>query len=187
MHPIQERLSKLSLLNRFPKSSQIAPVYAMIVLMVYGWTIIWFFWKLPSWLNFMSMGEIAVVLAYALAMNFLESLCVLLLPLLACALAPRTWFYDQFVTRGTALVMLVLGYAMFLTLQLQNVDGYPKNLILLSLLAFAVILVLASLIGRVGILRKLLESLSDRAIVFLYLSIPASLVSVLVVVIRNTF
>ena len=177
----------MALLNRFPKSAQIAPVYAIIVLLVYGWTILGFFWKLPSWLNFMSIGEILVVMAYAAVVNFLESLCILLIPLLLCALLPRKWFYDQFVARGTALVLLVLAYAMFLTVQLETIVGYPKNLVLLTIPIFGIILVLAYLAAKVELLRRLLEALSDRAIIFLYFSIPLSLISVCVVVIRNIF
>jgi hypothetical protein len=162
-------------------------VYALIVLLVYGWTILWFFWKLPSWLFFMSIGEILVVVAYAMAMNFLESLCVLFVPVLLGFLLPRKWFLDTFVARGAALVLLLLGYAMFLTTQLPSEEGYPKDLLVLTVFAILGIGLLAYILGKIPIVCKILEALSDRTIVFLYLSIPISLISLLVVVFRNLF
>jgi len=177
----------LALFNRLPKVSQIAPVYAIIVLMVYSWTILAFFWKLPSWLYFMSMGEILVVIAYAMTMNFLESLSVLLIPVLLCLLLPKKWFYDTFVVRGTSLVLLLLGYSMFFTTRLQYEEGYPKDLLILTIFAIFVIALLVYVLGKIQIVHKALESLSDRAIVFLYLSIPISLISLFIVIFRNLF
>lgn len=159
----------------------------MIVLMVYGWTILWFFWKLPSLLYFMTIDEILVDFAYVMATNFLESLCVLLIPVLLCLLLPRKWFYDVFVVRGASLVMLLLGYSIFFTLQLRGEERYPKDLILLTFPLIGAILFLVYLSGKIGIVRKVIESLSDRATVFLYLSIPVSLISLCVAIIRNIF
>jgi len=93
----------LAFFNRFPKVAQLAPVYALTVLLVYGWTILWFFWKLPSWLFFMTIGEILGVVAYAMSMNLLESLCVVLIPVLLSVALPQKWFYDKFVVCGAAL------------------------------------------------------------------------------------
>jgi len=100
---------------------------------------------------------------------------------------PRAWFYDLFIARATALVLLGVGYAMFFTLQLQGAVGYPKNLLLLTVPAVAVILALAYGVGKVSIARKVLEAFADRALIFLYFSIPLSLISLCVVAIRNLF
>ncbi len=177
----------MALFNRFPKISQILPVYALIVLLVYGWTLLWFFWKLPSWLFFMSIGEILGVFAYSIAFNFLESLFVLLIPILLSLLLPKKWFYDTFVARSASLVLLLLGYSMFLTTRFQQEEGYPKTLLMWSVFAMFVILLLVYILGKIPIVGKILEVFSDRAIVFLYLSIPISLISLLVAIFRNLF
>jgi len=163
------------------------PVYALIALLVYGWTILWFFWRFPSWLFFMTIGEILSVFAYAMAFNLLESLFVLSIPVLLSFVLPKKWFYDTFVARSASLVLLLLGYSMFFTTRLQYEEGYPKNLLLLSVLALFVIAFLVYILGKISIVRKILEALSDRAVVFLYLSIPISLISSLVVIFRNLF
>jgi hypothetical protein len=177
----------LLLFNPLPKRSEIAPVYAVIVLMVYSWTILAFLWKLPSWLYFMSIGEISVVFAYAMTTNFLESLFVLLIPVLLSLFLPKKWFYDVFIVRGTSLIILGLGYAMYFTYRLPSEDGYPKDLLVLSIFVLFIIAFLVYIFGKVQIVGKILESLSERAIIFLYLSIPISLISFLIIIYRNLF
>jgi hypothetical protein len=48
-----------------PGWGQIVPVYAVIVLIVYGWTITWFSWRFPGWLLFLKASEILIVLPQA--------------------------------------------------------------------------------------------------------------------------
>jgi hypothetical protein len=182
----RKMLAKLK--NRFPSFQQILAVYGLISLIVYGWTLIWFFWKLPSWEFFMTMGEIAIVLAYAMATNFLESLTVLLMPLFFCAVLPAKWFKDFFLSRGSSLVILGLGYMMYISLHItSNDDGYPTNIVRLIPIIGLLILILSFLAGRISLLRKLFEELADRAIIFAYIFLPVGFISLLVVVARNIF
>src|SRR5512140_447536 len=101
-------------LSKIPTWQQIVPVYAVIVLVIYTWTILWFFWKLPSWTFFLNVGEMLTMLAYSLATNFAESLLVLCGPLVLGLVLPRKWFSEVFVARGAALSLAGLGYMMFL-------------------------------------------------------------------------
>jgi hypothetical protein len=175
----------LIIFDRLPKASQIAPVYAVIVFIIYSWTTLWFFWKLPSWLSNLSIGEIFGVFAYVMATNLLESLSVLLIPVLLSLLLPKKWFYDAFAIRGTALVLLLLAYAIFLTNQIRHEDGYPKSLLVWSIFVIFAIAFLVYVFGKIPIVCKILEFLSDRSVIFLYLSIPISVISLVVVIFRN--
>jgi len=74
--------------TRFPSLQENLQVYAVIVAFLYTWTILWLFWELPSWLNFLTVGEILPIFAYALATNLLESLLVLAGLNLVCFLLP---------------------------------------------------------------------------------------------------
>lgn len=163
------------------------PVYAVIALMIYTWTIMWFFWKLPSWLFFMNLGEILLTFIYSLSVNFIESILVLCAPVLLCLVLPRKWFYDVFVARGTAMTLTGLGYMMYLAFQFQTKNDYPSiNLKPWSLLiTLVVILLIVFLVGKISIPRKVLEMLADRATIFLYITIPASLISVAVVLVHS--
>jgi hypothetical protein len=174
----------LGIFNRLPRREQVAPVYAVIVLFIYGWTTWWFCWNVPGWINFMRLGEILVVYAYALTTNFFESLTVLLGILCLCLILPRKLFLDLFVARGIALAALGLGYMMYLSSLFVTKETYPSGLLRWSP---AIALLLAGgayFVGNGPALRKGLESFGDRAIIFLYLSIPASMISLLVVIFR---
>ncbi len=162
-------------------------MYAVIVLMVYTWTIMWFFWKLPSWLFFMNAGEILITFLYSVATNFVESLLVLCAPVFLCLILPRKWFYDLFVSRGAALVIAGLGYMMYLAFQFQGKNDYPSiNLKAWSLaLAFALLMLIVFLAGKINVSRKILEVVADRATIFLYLTIPVSIISVFVVLFHS--
>jgi hypothetical protein len=175
------------LFNRLPNLQQIARVYAIIVLMVYSWTLLVFFWKLPSWLYFMSSSEILVIFAYGITLDFFESLSVLLLPIIICFLLPQKWFYDSFIARGASLATLVVGYVMFLTWQLQSEEGYPKDLLLLTFPVLIVISFLVYLAGKISPVNKAITFFADRAVVFLYLSIPVNIILFIVVAFRNLF
>ena len=158
-------------------------------MVVYGWTILWFFWKLPSWLFFLNGGEILTAFAYVLVTNLLESLAVLSAPILLGLALPRRWFCDVFAVRGTTVALLGLAYMIYLANQFQTKEDYPS----LSLKPWSVVLAMVLIAlgvffsGRVSVLRKVVEALSDRATVFLYLSIPLSLVSLLVILGRLVF
>jgi hypothetical protein len=172
--------------RRVPDWKQIVAVYAVIVLMIYSWTILWFYWKLPSWLHFLNAGEILTVGAYALATNLLESATVLCALVVASLILPRRWLSDSFVARGTALAVSGVGYMMYIDYQFKTKDDYPDLVLKPWSLAVALVAVLliAVLSGRIAIVRKALELIADRATIFVYIFIPLSILALLAVVVR---
>jgi hypothetical protein len=171
--------------KRLPTTQQTAAVYGVIVLIVYGWTLYWFAWKLPSWLYFLSVGEMLVALAYSMVVNFIESLIVLVALLLLCAILPPRWFRDRFTALGTALVILslvALAYYLGTIIALQD---FPPHLRWYTLLAVTGIVLVVFLISRIKLLVKLLEEIANRAVIFLYVFLPISAISFIVVLIRN--
>lgn len=177
----------MALFNRLPKWSQIAAVYAVIVLVIYAWTILWFFWKLPSWLHFLSVGEIFTIYAYSASTNLLESLLILCLPLGLGMILPRKWFSDVFVTRGIIVALSILGYSAYVLTQFQSREDYPGGIIRLFPLVFLASLPLAFLVGKVKLLVKVIDFFAEQATIFLYLFIPISVVCLLAVLVRLTF
>jgi len=163
----------------------IAAVYAVIVLLIYPWTLTRFFWKLSSWLLFTPFGDLGNIFAYMMAVNFLESILVLLAPLGLSILLPRGWFYERFVSRGVSLVLLGLGYLIFLNRNMDATALFPWAMVRLIPLVLLVIPILVFLLDRISIVRSFLNELANRALIFLYITIPISLISVLIVVIRN--
>ncbi len=158
----------------------------MIALIVYTWTLLWFFWKVPSWLYFMNAGEILTTLAYSLATKSFESIVVMCGLLFLAVVLPKKWFRDVFVAHGASLAIAGLAYLMFLANQFKDKNAYPT----LSLQAWTVLLaailiaVLVYLFGQVALLRKILEMVADRMSIFTYILVPLSVISVLVVAFR---
>ncbi len=177
----------MSIRNRIPPFKQILAVYGIITLIVFDWTIIWFYWKLPSWLFFLNLGDIATVFAYSMATNLLESLLVLCIPVALTIVLPKRWFADLFVSMASALVIAGLGYTIYVALTVGGLQGYPGALVHSFPVVAILIIFFAFLAGRIPILRKAFEILADRATIFSYIFFPIGIISLVIVIIRNIF
>jgi hypothetical protein len=177
-----------NLKSRLPSNDAILPVLAMVSFLVYGWTLVVFLWKIPSWIQFLTVGEILVVLAYSLSSSLLESLSVLGILLLACLLLPARWMRDVFVTRGTIAAIFGLGSIM-LYLYRFSLFGYSYLAYLTSwsIAGLVITLLFTFLSTHFQTIIRAAAWISDRTIVFLFLFVPISLVSLLVVIYRNLF
>ena len=171
--------------NHMPDFQQILAVYGIVVLIVYGWTIYWYLWKLPSWLYFMSLSEILTVLAYAMVVNFLESLIVIALPLALSLLLPVQWFRDKFTAEGATLVFILLVLLMQYVTLITALVGIPPGISVKILSAVLGTVVAVFLVAKVAFLRKMVDEIANRAVIFVYIFVPLTAVSFLVVVIRN--
>jgi hypothetical protein len=183
---IKERFTEgLTTRIKLPSLAQIYPVYAIIVMLVYGWTIYWALWKLPSWLDFLPLGEIGAIVSYLMVTNLIESFLVLLGVIVVSFLLPRKWFCDVFVSRGSVFAATILISIMIFESHFNKpavyFNTFPLYLPLIILLAA----VLAFFAGWIRIVRKAVEVLAENAVIFLFISLPVSLLSAVVVVVRN--
>jgi hypothetical protein len=169
-----------------PEFQSILQVYAIIAVMVTGWTITAFLWKLSAWLLLLNLGEIFALFSYAMAMAFLESLVILSILLSLCALLPAKYLRDDFVVRGTVLAIGSIGSLMtFVGSHRQfGIDSGPILLIgPLAVLGF-----MAFFLHRSAKYRRLRSTamwLSDRFVVFLFILIPLFTVASGYVIFRN--
>jgi hypothetical protein len=122
----------LAIHKRFPHLEEIAAVYGVVVLITYGWTMMWFFWKLPSWLNYLSIWEILKALCISISTNLLESLVILAIPVLLAVALPQNWFRKEFVARSVVMVVAGLGYMMYLASLFQGKEDYPSDALQLA-------------------------------------------------------
>ena len=162
-------------------------MYAVIVVLVYGWTLLRFSYNLPGWLYFLNLGEIASVVAYGMVINLLESILVLLGVIAAASVLPNRWFDNAFIARGASLSILALGLMMVIANQFRTRDDYPTDLIRWSPLLMLLIAGVVYFLGNMRRTRRLLEFFADRAIIFLYITIPVSIISLIVVLFRLIF
>lgn len=176
----------MSITKRIPSIEKILPVYAVIVMVIYTWTIFHYFWNTPSWILYSTIGEFITIYAYMVVVNFIESLVILLIPVLMSIFLPAKWFYTRFESKGVLLVSLGLGYLFYLN---QNLDlnSFPLELVSWMPVVAIAILALVFVLDRIDFLCKLLVGVTNRLVVFLYILIPISFISLLIVLIRNIF
>jgi hypothetical protein len=168
--------------KRLPEFQSIIQVYAVLAVIFAGWTITAFLWKLSAWLLLLNLGEIFTIFSYAMAANFVESLIVLLLLLVACMLLPAHILRDDFVVRGTILSIGLIGSLMaFVGSHMQF--GFESGLRLL--IAPVVTLALTILVLRSGFMRSGAVWLSDRLTVFLFILLPLFVTLTVYVIFRN--
>ena len=77
MPEMTNKLSNILRNKSFPTKRSILFVYSIIAYLVYSWTFITFFYKLPSWINYLKFNEIAVIFAYSMSTDAFESLLFL--------------------------------------------------------------------------------------------------------------
>jgi hypothetical protein len=167
--------------DRFPKIGHLVSVYGLIVMLVYGWSFYQFIWNLPSWKSYLTIGEISVIFAYTLTSDAIESILILFVSTLVSILLPSKWFRDDFVVRAGMSVVYILIFFMYLSYYAIPASQLNK----LILRAMVDLAFLHFVIGYVQPLRKFIESLADRSTAFLYLTIPSSIVAVLIIFVRS--
>jgi hypothetical protein len=176
-------LSKLN--SRLLKLTQVIPVYALIVMLVYGWIIYWFIWRFPSWSYFLSVKEILAIGAYSVVVNLFESLIVLCAPLVWTLLLPKQWFSERFMSSGGLLSLLIGGYIIYFSSVSEAADSFSYTPLIQASVFFIIAIGLSILVSRVHVVSNLISSFADRAQIFLYLSLPVSALSVFIVIVRN--
>jgi hypothetical protein len=178
-------MKNLGYVHRFPSFRENIQVYAVVAVPVYAWTMLWLFWELPSWLNFLTIQEIVPIFAYALTTNLLESMLILAGLNLLCFLLPKQWFQDSFVARSLLFILPVLGYLMYFASLFGMESDPPTALLLWSPVVFIAFFFASLFLGRIAMIKNLTEGIADRLTVFLYLIIPSSLFALLFVLARN--
>ena len=178
-------MKRLGFVHRFPGLRDNLQVYAVVAVPVYGWTILWLFWELPSWLNFLAIGEIVPIFAYALTTNLLESVLLLAGLNLFCFVLPKSWFQDSFVASSFLFVLPALGYLMYFASLFRQEADPPAGLLLWSPVVLVACFFVSLFLSRIATVKTLVETVADRLTVFLYLIVPLSLLSLFFVLIRN--
>jgi hypothetical protein len=175
----------IALRNKLPSFDEISSFYATIVFVVYSWTSLAFFWKAPSWLYFLNLGEIVSILAYALSSTLFESVIILLLFVLASLVLPATWLRNKFVIRSSIVFYSLTFWVILLTL--NSLIQLPTTNDLLTLaMGFPLTAGLGMiLVDRVPLLRRFMDYVSNQLIIFLYVWLPLSLAGILILMIRN--
>ncbi|MGC1376810.1 MAG: hypothetical protein WA821_11325 [Anaerolineales bacterium] len=177
-----------SLLQRLPARTSIVSVYAVICFLVYSWTILIAFWKFPSWIYDLTIDEIIGINAYAFTVNLFESVFVLGILLFLCVILPASFLKNDFTVRATIILVCLLGSAMLHLYVNRDGESLENFIGTMQIWWASTLVVLAVLLGmsiKVQRLRAVVANIADRLIILLYVFMPLSLMSVVIVILRN--
>lgn len=173
-----------ALKKKLPPLDEILGLYATIVFLIYGWASITFSWKVPSWLYFLSLGEIGAILSYTLVSSLLECTIILFIFLLVGLILPAKLFINKFIVRGS-LIFYILTFWVIL-FHLSTLIQLPTrdDLVTFGLLAFLTLALGLVIAERIPAVQRMLVALGNRLTVFLYLWLPLSIVGILILLVR---
>ena len=180
----KDQLHLIALRNKIPPLHEILALYATIVFLIYGWAAITFFWKVPSWLYFLSLGEIAAILSYTFASSLLECTLLLCIFLFASLVLPSNWLFHKFAVRGSLIVYALTFWVILFTLNSLIQLPTTSDIITFAigvLVTSAVVILLAE---RISFVPRLVATVGNRLTIFLYLWLPLGLIGILVIIFR---
>lgn len=174
-----------TLRRRLPKPGQIIQVYSVVAFFVYGWEAYRFMWRLPSWLHYLTLGDLFGVFSYAMLAGLSESILILGLLLGLCLVVPGP-LQNNFVSLGTAILLgwfcALIGFWIVYEQVTASVGEYVEIWTLGALILAGLLAWLARKSTR---LASVFVSLADRTIIFLYLLLPLSALGIVIVLFRN--
>jgi len=179
-----------NVLTRLPDRRSVLGVYATTVFLVYGWTLLASFWKVPSWLYFLPVSDILSVYAYSFVVDFSESLILLGATLLAGLLLPDRWWNARFTSQGVLWVLVLMGSAMVRLYTNRSPDRWESFVSGQGIwwgTTFLLAVLLSFFTSHFAFIQRGLEDLADRLVAFLYLYLPLTVVAIFVVFVRVVF
>jgi len=176
--------------SRLPTRSEALSVFSIFVFFVFSWTLYRAFYYVPSWLEYLSLWSVSIIIAYVLAFALFESAGWLALLVFYSLFFPRKVFKEKFVLLGSSLAALICIGAVLLQrkinlvyrLELWQLLVYPLAGLLLSVL---LVFLLAFLFERIPLLSRLVNAIVERMVIFVYIYVPLGLLALLVVLVRN--
>ena len=186
----EDRLPLNSLKSRLPTRSEALSVFSIFVFFIFSWTLYRAFWNVPSWLEYLNIWSVLIIIAYVLAFALIESVALLALVVFFSLFFPRHVFKEKYVLLGSSLAVFLSVGAFLLQrkinlvyrLEFWQLLAYPMAGLLLSLL---LVVLLTFLFDRFPRLSRLVSTGIERMVIFVYIYVPLGFLSLLVVLVRN--
>lgn len=170
--------------QRLPGWAELLPVIGVIAFPIYTWSILVYFWHVPSLVLNLRLTDVMVVLAYLLSFALLETFGITSILLILSFILPLRWLRHQFIPMGTAIALMFTCWALLMQWSIKFRSWKPGILLLWHLAFLLLCIMVYRLIIRRPKLKAQLASLADRLLVLVYFYLPLSLVSLAVVTIR---
>lgn len=180
--------------KQFPSRDEVIPIFATIVFPIYSWAIFRLLWNLPSWLkDLFSAWDMLILAAYGLAFALIECLAILGFMLFLSIALPAKYLKDKFVAQGSAMlwmlfILAIIGqYSTALYASSRSSEQFTIYTAAI-LVAFSIILIAVAprfLVYRSTKLERFFISLADKVTIFLFIYVPAGILSLIIVFLRN--
>jgi len=182
-----EKLKEL-FASRIPPLQDVLAVFSVIVFIDYSWMLYSSFYKLPAWIYSLSVGQILTVYAYAFIASLIDSL-VVLMAVMVFDFAFFFLFRNQEEIRSRTILTSVI-VLIFMIARLYLYGGNEDMSIFLSTklwwygAALFIGLPLVVALPKLPRVNEILYKISEMLSVFLYIYLPLSVISLIVVLIR---
>jgi hypothetical protein len=170
-----------------PSKVDIISVYSIIAFMIYSWTMITFFYTLPSWIKYLTVKEIVIIFAYAMIVDLFESIMVLAGFLFLYFLLPKSLLKEDFAIHGTWLAISCLGVLMLYFVPSLDLEHQIKNPWLWLVITFFLAILSTIFFSRLSFMKKFAHFFLDRMPAFLVIFAPVSVISLLIITIYLLF
>ena len=174
-----------SIQKRFPRRYDMLAVFGVAVFVCYSWTLLGFLFKLSSFVLYLTLGEIAHILAFMMAYALVESLLVSAVLVLLSATLPPGWLREGFAFKG--FIIVIIATATSILFQNILVDNFPHPIVLLLFILIPIGLAAASiaLVRTAPKILSLIHNIQDRVLIMLFVYVPMGVLSLMFVLFRN--
>ncbi len=113
--------------KRLPVKAEILSVFNVLIFVVFGWSVRGFLFEIPSFLLYLSLGDMAAVVFYMMAFAFFE--CVLLTGglVIVSMILPQNWLKTGFAYKG--FLIILVATTCFILFQGYYKVGFFQNII----------------------------------------------------------
>lgn len=171
--------------SRLPSKENTLQLFGVIVTLFYSYTILSSLMDFSkNWVLYLNIGDLVGIFAYILAGTFLECLLLLGVLVLIAFILPSKLLADKFTIYGTVLVISLTGSLIYLYSQASAYDILAKSYLWFRAFASGSVILLV-LTELFPFIRRTISFLSERFVVFLYIYIPLSIISIFIVILRN--
>jgi hypothetical protein len=160
--------------------------FGAIAFPLHVWAMINILAILPAWLLRLSTWELAGAISYPLVDALLES-CILWIGLVGLSIIlPKKWFANQFVGLSSALLWLLVAWAVVFQFFFDRILLLDTELVLIGLLLMAFSFVLVNwIVHRPGRVEGWIKEIAQGLVVLAYIYLLFDLVGLIIIVIRN--
>ena len=176
--------------SKLPSRQEALPVFSTIVFFVFTWALYLMFNQVPAWLFFMNVWNVLVLTAYVLAFALFESGVMLAFMVLLSLVFPARLFKQKFVAQSVTLIVLMSIGAVWVQRHVSSI----YSLVLWELITYPIFFLIAIVLLTLGFsflydrfkrLPRFIMSIADRMMIFFYVYVPLSLISIVVIIVRN--